>query len=74
MLAFLVGSDYWPDSTASKIYVDKLNELNWDVPIIASAGMLGWPKNLGPSGMKMGMPSNFPLSSLFILLIGLVKQ
>lgn len=55
MLAFLVGSDYWPDERASKIYVDTLNELNWDVPIIASAGMLGWPKNLGPSGMKMGM-------------------
>ena len=54
MLAFLVGSDYWPDERASKIYVDTLNELNWDVPIIASAGMLGWPKNLGPSGMKMG--------------------
>lgn len=58
MLAFLVGSDYWPDDRASKIYVDKLTELNWDVPIIASAGMLGWPTNLGPSGMKMGMLSN----------------
>jgi exo-1,4-beta-D-glucosaminidase len=65
MLAFLVGSDYWPDSRASKIYVDKLNELNWDVPIIASAGMLGWPKNLGPSGMKMGMPSNSPVLLIY---------
>lgn len=55
MLAFVVGSDSWPDDRASKVYVDKLNELNWDVPIIASAGMLGWPENLGPSGMKMGM-------------------
>jgi exo-1,4-beta-D-glucosaminidase len=54
MLAFLIGSDYWPDDRASKIYIDKLKELNWDVPIIASAGMLGWPDSLGPSGMKMG--------------------
>jgi exo-1,4-beta-D-glucosaminidase len=61
ILAFLVGSDYWPDDRASKIYVDTLNELNWDVPIIASAGMLGYPKNLGWSGMKMGM---FPDSCL----------
>ena len=55
MLAFLVGSDYWPNDRATKIYMDRLKELNWDVPIIASAGMLGWPEILGPSGMKMGM-------------------
>jgi exo-1,4-beta-D-glucosaminidase len=55
MLAFLVGSDYWPDDRASKIYVDTLNELNWDVPIVASAGLLGHPNNLPWSGMKMGM-------------------
>jgi len=54
MLAFLIGSDYWPDDRAAKIYVKRLKELNWDVPIIASAGMLGWPASLGPSGMKMG--------------------
>ena len=64
MLAFLVGSDYWPDERASTIYVDTLNELNWDVPIIASAGMLGYPKNLGWSGMKMGMSSDSSLISI----------
>jgi exo-1,4-beta-D-glucosaminidase len=56
MLAFLVGSDYWPDNRAAKIYVDDLKELDWDVPIIASAGKLGYPEILGPSGMKMGEP------------------
>jgi exo-1,4-beta-D-glucosaminidase len=55
MLGFLEGSDYWPDEQASPIYVNKLNELNWDVPIIASAAMRGFPENLGSSGMKMGM-------------------
>ena len=44
MLAFLVGSDYWPDNRAAKIYVDNLKELDWDVPIIASAGKLGYPE------------------------------
>jgi exo-1,4-beta-D-glucosaminidase len=54
MLAFLVGSDFYPDDRATKIYVDKLTELNWDVPIIASAGKLGFPELLGSGGMKMG--------------------
>lgn len=54
MLAFLVGSDFWPDERASPIYVNTLNELDWDVPIVASAAERGYPSNLGPSGMKMG--------------------
>jgi exo-1,4-beta-D-glucosaminidase len=54
MLGFLVGSDFWPDDRAAKIYVDKLRELDWDVPIIASAAKRGYPEILGPSGMKMG--------------------
>jgi exo-1,4-beta-D-glucosaminidase len=54
MLGFLVGSDFWPDDRAAKIYVDDLRALDWDVPIIASAAKRGFPAILGPSGMKMG--------------------
>ncbi|KFY33980.1 hypothetical protein V494_07161 [Pseudogymnoascus sp. VKM F-4513 (FW-928)] len=56
LLGFLVGSDFWPDERASPIYVNKLKELDWDVPIIASASLRGFPENLGSSGMKMDGP------------------
>lgn len=56
MLGFLVGSDYWPDDRATKIYVDALNATNWDVPIIASASQRGAPDLLGNGGMKMEGP------------------
>jgi exo-1,4-beta-D-glucosaminidase len=56
MLAFLVGSDFWPDDRATKIYVDALNHMDWTNPIIASAAKLGYPALLGPSGMKMDGP------------------
>lgn len=68
MLGFFVGSDFWPDERASKIYVDKLKELNWDAPIISSAAMRGFPKNIGPSGMKMGTLLRLYLTSLLISL------
>ncbi len=51
--AFLVGSDYWPDKEAAAIYVDALDDLDWQNPIVASAAKRGWPKILGPGGMKM---------------------
>lgn len=56
MLAFLVGSDFWPDDKAVKIYVDALNKLDWPNPIIASAAKRSFPALLGPSGMKMDGP------------------
>ncbi|KEF55987.1 uncharacterized protein A1O9_07567 [Exophiala aquamarina CBS 119918] len=56
MLAFLVGSDFWPDDRAVKIYVDALGKLDWPNPIIASAAKRGYPEILGPSGMKMDGP------------------
>lgn len=56
MLAFLVGSDFWPDDRAVKIYVDALDKLDWPNPIIASAAKRGYPEILGPSGMKMAGP------------------
>jgi exo-1,4-beta-D-glucosaminidase len=56
MLAFLVGSDFWPDERAVKIYVDALDKFDWPNPIIASAAKRGYPEILGPSGMKMDGP------------------
>ncbi|KAF2646831.1 glycoside hydrolase [Massarina eburnea CBS 473.64] len=56
LLAFLVGSDFWPDDKATRIYVDALNALDWDVPIIASASQRGYPALLGNGGMKMDGP------------------
>ncbi|KAJ6443456.1 glycosyl hydrolase [Purpureocillium lavendulum] len=56
ILAYLVGSDYWPDDRATKLYVDALRAAHWDTPIISSAAKRGFPQLLGPSGMKMDGP------------------
>ncbi|KAF5671663.1 glycoside hydrolase family 2 [Fusarium heterosporum] len=56
VIAFLVGSDYWPDDRATKIYLDGLHDAGWQVPIISSASKRGYPNLLGPSGMKMEGP------------------
>ncbi|KAI1813258.1 glycoside hydrolase family 2 protein [Poronia punctata] len=56
MLAYLVGSDYWPNDRATKIYTDAFAEVGWQVPIVASASKRGYPELLGPSGMKMDGP------------------
>ena len=67
LLAFLVGSDYWPDDRATQIYVDALDRNDWPNPIIASAAKRGYPELVGPSGMKMDGPydckSIFPKGS-----------
>lgn len=56
MLGYLIGSDFWPDKRATKIYVDALKAAGWQIPIIASASKRGYPELLGPSGMKMDGP------------------
>ncbi|KAK5994118.1 Exo-beta-D-glucosaminidase [Cladobotryum mycophilum] len=56
ILTFLVGSDYWPNDKATKIYVDAMKAAGWQTPIIASAAKRGFPKLIGPSGMKMDGP------------------
>uniref|UniRef100_A0A093URA4 Exo-beta-D-glucosaminidase n=1 Tax=Talaromyces marneffei PM1 TaxID=1077442 RepID=A0A093URA4_TALMA len=59
ILAFLVGSDYWPDDRAASIYVNALKSWDWPNPVIASAGELGFPDILGSSGMKMDGPYDY---------------
>ncbi|KAM4065745.1 glycosyl hydrolases family 2 domain-containing protein [Hirsutella rhossiliensis] len=56
VMAFLVGSDSWPNDRATRIYVDALRNAHWQTPIIASAARRGYPEILGPSGMKMDGP------------------
>ena len=56
MLAFLVGSDFWPNTRATNLYVDALDNASWQNPIICSAAKRGYPERLGPSGMKMPGP------------------
>ncbi|KAF4124727.1 exo-1,4-beta-D-glucosaminidase [Geosmithia morbida] len=56
MLAFLVGSDYWPDDRATDIYADEFWDVGLQIPIVASASKRGYPERLGPSGMKMEGP------------------
>lgn len=56
LLGFLVGSDFWPDDRATKIFVDGFDRMDWPNPIIASASKRGYPKQLGSSGMKMEGP------------------
>jgi exo-1,4-beta-D-glucosaminidase len=56
ILAFLIGSDYWPNDRATSIYLDALGSADWQAPIIASASKRGFPSELGSSGMKMSGP------------------
>lgn len=56
ILGFLIGSDYWPNDRATEVYLDALKAMDWNVPVIASASMRGYPKALGPSGLKMEGP------------------
>ncbi|POR39758.1 Exo-beta-D-glucosaminidase [Tolypocladium paradoxum] len=56
MLAYFIGSDFWPNDRATRIYVDALRGAYWQVPIIASASKRGFPELLGPGGMKMDGP------------------
>ncbi|OAL04368.1 glycoside hydrolase [Phaeosphaeriaceae sp. SRC1lsM3a] len=56
MLGFLIGSDFWPDDRATKIYVDALRAFDWDVPVLSSASQRGAPTLIGNGGMKMEGP------------------
>ena len=56
VLAFLVGSDFWPNEQASEIYVNALKALDWETAIIASAAKKDHPKNLPEASMKMDGP------------------
>lgn len=56
VLGFMVGSDEQPGDEATKVYTDALKDAGWQTPIISSGSDRGYPRLLGPSGMKMEGP------------------
>lgn len=57
VLAFLVGSDFWPNDRAAGIYVGALDAADWQTPIIPYAAKKdGYPKILTPPSLKMEGP------------------
>ncbi|KAF4947679.1 hypothetical protein FGADI_10250 [Fusarium gaditjirri] len=61
LIAFLVGGDFWSDDRATVIHLDGLHDAEWQVPVISSAAKRGYPKALGPSGLKKEGPYDWVL-------------
>nr|WP_186581589.1 sugar-binding domain-containing protein [Streptomyces sp. BK340] len=55
VISFLIGSDYAPDATIEKNYLDALKAADWPNPVVSSASDRSSPQ-LGSSGMKMSGP------------------
>ncbi|MFI9102053.1 glycosyl hydrolase 2 galactose-binding domain-containing protein [Streptomyces fildesensis] len=55
VISFLIGSDFAPDATIEKGYVDALKAADWATPVVAAASAKSAPLS-GPSGMKMSGP------------------
>ncbi|MEU3980747.1 sugar-binding domain-containing protein [Streptomyces sp. NPDC026672] len=55
VISFLIGSDFAPDATIEKDYLDALRDADWSTPVVAAASDKSSPQ-LGSSGMKMTGP------------------
>ncbi|MFD9636645.1 exo-beta-D-glucosaminidase, partial [Streptomyces violascens] len=55
VISFLIGSDFAPDKTIEKNYVDALKAADWPTPVVAAASDNSAPIT-GSSGMKMTGP------------------
>ncbi|MEU6590148.1 exo-beta-D-glucosaminidase [Streptomyces sp. NPDC046881] len=55
VLSFLIGSDFAPDATIERNYLDALRAADWPTPVVPSASDRPSPE-LGASGMKMTGP------------------
>lgn len=55
VISFLIGSDFAPDKTIEKGYVDALRAADWPTPVVAAASDNSSPIT-GSSGMKMTGP------------------
>ncbi|MFG2146952.1 exo-beta-D-glucosaminidase [Streptomyces sp. NPDC048696] len=55
VISFLIGSDFAPDKTIEKTYVDALTAADWATPVVAAASDNSAPIT-GSSGMKMTGP------------------
>ncbi|MET7451389.1 sugar-binding domain-containing protein [Streptomyces sp. NPDC005574] len=55
VISFLIGSDFAPDATIEKDYLDALKAADWPTPVVAAASDNSSPVS-GSSGMKMSGP------------------
>ncbi|MFC8513153.1 sugar-binding domain-containing protein [Streptomyces sp. NPDC057257] len=55
VVSFLIGSDFAPDATIEKNYLDALKAADWNTPVVAAASDNSSPQS-GSSGMKMTGP------------------
>ncbi|MFF4255045.1 exo-beta-D-glucosaminidase [Streptomyces sp. NPDC001663] len=55
VISFLIGSDFAPDATIEKNYLDALKAADWPNPVVPAASDNSSPQ-LGSSGMKMTGP------------------
>ena len=55
VISFLIGSDFAPDATIEKTYLDALKAADWPTPVVAAASDNSSPQS-GSSGMKMTGP------------------
>ncbi len=55
VISFLIGSDFAPDRTIEKTYLDALDAADWPTPVVAAASDNSAPIT-GSSGMKMTGP------------------
>lgn len=55
VISFLIGSDFAPDATIEKNYLDALKAADWNTPVVAAASDNSSPVS-GSSGMKMTGP------------------
>ncbi|WP_328476158.1 exo-beta-D-glucosaminidase [Streptomyces sp. NBC_00377] len=55
VVSFLIGSDFAPDATIEKNYLDALKAADWPTPVVAAASDKSSPVS-GSSGMKMSGP------------------
>ncbi|OAR26670.1 exo-beta-D-glucosaminidase [Streptomyces sp. ERV7] len=55
VISFLIGSDFAPDATIEKNYVEALRAADWPTPVVAAASDTSSPIS-GRSGMKMTGP------------------
>ncbi|MFD9002579.1 sugar-binding domain-containing protein [Streptomyces sp. NPDC059582] len=55
VISFLIGSDFAPDATIEKNYLDALAAADWPTPVVAAASDKSAPRS-GSSGMKMTGP------------------
>ncbi|MEV7099223.1 carbohydrate-binding protein [Amycolatopsis sp. NPDC051045] len=58
VISFLIGSDFAPDATIEKNYLDALTAADWATPVVPAASAKSSPQ-LGSSGMKMNGPYDY---------------